>query len=463
MEMSKSTNWLTLITLILLFSFSANLAAQDDALLNKQIPLDVEDGDIAHVISTMAKFSGANIVLAIDTAVEDKQGKYEGKKITVHLQDVPIEQALSLVVKTVGLSYRLIGDRTFLVGEKDKIEEEVGERSYILNLNYVDSEMIEEALSIMPGKIKPVEGSNALIVMANPETFSEISKRVQELDVPIKQIEIRARLIEVNITDSKKMGIDWSRLNRLTTIMAEDPEGDFGQGLPYQYLGTDSNLSHGSLIDFATLPEAQYFQKMDEMSNQFHFSRQLYAFDITIDWLLQNNAAKLLTDTRITAMNDQIADIHIGEIVPFVVLDRDHEIQVEREEVGIKLKVQPKVNADGQITTMIAPEVSSVVELVGGYIPRTKTRKINTTVTVPSGSKIIVGGLLTTQKVVTKNKFPFLGDIPFIGEYLFTHTFEEIATTDLIIEITPRIVDVAAEQVEFDIDPDLQHQLINKK
>jgi len=452
----SKAKWILLFTCLFLM---AGLQAANQDLLNKKITLNVEDGALSHVLTTMADLSDCNIVLALPQTTDDKK---EEQRVTIHLNDVPIEQALSLVVKTVGLSYRLMGDNTFLVGDKSRIEEEVGERSYIIKLNYLDVNNVVDALDIMPGDAVALEGQNAFLLRANPETYAEIAQRIAEIDVPQKQIEIRARIIEVSVTDSKELGIDWSRLNSLTTIIAEDPMNADGEGLPYNYTDTDNGLAHGDPTNLGELPESQYFQKMDDWDNALHFSRQLYAFDITLDWLLNNNAAKLLTDTRLTAMNGEEADILIGEVVPYVVTDNEYNIQVEREEVGIKLTVQPTVNAEGYITTRISPEVSSVTELVGGYVPRTKTRQVNSTITVPSGSKIIVGGLLSSQISKNVDKFPLLGDLPFIG-VLFRHTVDELETTDLIIEITPRIIDVAAEQKEIEVDPRLEQRLIHEK
>ena len=124
----------------------------------------------------MAKLSNCNIVLALESS-DDDQDDVRDKKLTIHLKEVPIEQALSLVVKSIGLSYRLIGERTFIVGEKERIEEEVGERSYIINLNYVDAEKVVKAMEHMPGQTVAIEGQNALLVRANPESYAEISKK----------------------------------------------------------------------------------------------------------------------------------------------------------------------------------------------------------------------------------------------------------------------------------------------
>ncbi|MCD4819382.1 MAG: hypothetical protein K8S23_11890 [Candidatus Cloacimonetes bacterium] len=450
--------------LILLGAVFQNTHAQiNDELLNRKISIDAEDGSISHIISTMAKLSECNIVLALGDDSKEKKDETDEKKITIHLKEVPIEQALSLVVKSIGLSYRLVGNKTFLVGEKALIEEEVGERSYLVNINYVDVNKIVNALSILPGEVIGIEGRNAILIRANPETFAEISHQISEIDKPVQQIEIRARLIEVQVSEAEKYGINWSKLNRLTTIFAEDPLGANGAGLPFDYLEDTGETPHGNISNpLGEIPENQYFQKLDGFSGIGHFSRQLTAFDITIDWLLENNAAKLLTDTYITALNGEEAEIHIGEVVPFIAEDNEKQIQVERESVGIILKVKPTVNKDGQITTIIAPEVSSVIELVGGYVPRTKVRRINSTVTVPNNQKIVVGGLLSSNITKKVNKLPFLGDLPYIGK-LFRHTYEVVENTDLIIEITPHIVEATDRNIEFDIDERLDRKLIREK
>ena len=460
MQRSKySAKWVLLVAM-LMFGIVSSFAITQDDLLNRKISLNVEDGSIGHTLSTMARLSDCNIVLSLD-ALGGKEDQEE-RRITIHLNEVPIEQALALVVKTVGLSYRLIGENTFLVGEKTQIMEEVGERSYVIPINYVDVNKLVSAMEKMPGEISGLEGQNALLIRANPETFSEIAARINELDVPQKQIEIRARIIEVSLTDTKQYGIDWSKLNHFTLILAENPVNADGVGLPYNYSDETGNLIYGDPTDFEVLPDEQYFVKMDDWEDQFHFSRQLTAFDITLDFLLENNAAKLLTDTRITALNGENADILIGEVVKYVAVDREGEYQTEEEEIGIKLKVKPKVNRDGLITTTISPEVSSIIELVDGRLPRKKTRQVNSTVTVPDGSKIIVGGLLSSTLSNTVSKLPLLGDIPFIGK-LFQHQVQELKTTDLIIEITPRIVNVEQEQEEFEIDERMNQRLIKTK
>jgi len=448
------------IALVLVLSFLSciTLSAQQrrDPILDTKVTFNADDATLSSVFKALSRLSNTNIVLAIDQAGTAEK---EEKRVTINIKDVPIETAVSLVASSAGLSYRVIGSNTFLVGQKQNIMEEIGERSDIIFLNNLDAKKVSDALQNTSGKITPLEGQNALMVYGNPETFKEIEKLVKSIDTQQQQIEIRVRLIEVHLNEAKQIGVDWSKLNHLTTILAEDPVNQYGTGLPYNYADATGYLPHGDPTDFGVIPDEQYFQRINGFNDIGHFSRQLTAFDVTIDWLLENNAAQLLTDTRVTALNGELATMHIGEVVPFVVTDKENQLQVERSETGIILNVTPKVNKDGNITMNINPEVSSVTELVGGYIPRTKVRRVSSAVTVPNEHKIIVGGLLNSNITQKINKIPLLGDLPLIGK-IFQHRYELVENTDLIIEITPRLVSMQETAPTPKLDKRLTRTLI---
>ena len=452
--MLSSKQYLCLI-LVLIFAFSA-LVAQVNPMTTK-VTFNADDATLSSVLNALSRLSGTNIVLAVDQSGD--KDKREEKRVTINIKDVPIETAVSLVARTTGLAYRVLAGNTFVVGTKQNVMEEVGERSNILYLNNLDAAKVAASLQNTGINIVPLEGQNAIMVYANQETFEQVSTLVQGIDIEQKQIEIRVRLIEINLTSSKKVGVDWSRLNHLTTIIAEDPVNANKTGLPFNYSDETGYLPHGDPTDLEKLPDDQYFQRINGFDDMGHFSRQLTAFDITIDWLLENNAAKLLTDTRVTALNGEEATLHIGEVIPFVVTDNDKQIQVEREQVGIMLAVTPTVNKDGNITAKIAPEVSSVTDLVGGYVPRTRVRRVTSTVTVPNEHKIIVGGLLNSSITQKTSKLPLLGDLPFIGR-LFQHRYELIENTDLIMEITPRLVMMNEKSPTPKLDERLTRTLI---
>jgi type IV pilus assembly protein PilQ len=464
-HMLLTKRYLVVTMILVLLAGASILGAQvaRNPVLDTKVTFSADDATLSSVVKALSRLSGTNIVVAVDlgTGTTSPSGSTskEEPRVTINVKDVGIETAVSLVARSVGYSYRVIGGHTFLVGQKQNIMEEVGEKSNIIFLNNLDAKKVAASLQNTGLQITPLEGQNAVMVYGNPDSFKDVQELLYSIDSKQEQVEIRVRLIEIHLTNAKKYGIDWSRLNHLTTILAEDPVNAQGAGLPYDYTDVTGYLPHGSPNDFGKVPDEQYFQRINGFNDIGHFSRQLTAFDVTIDWLLENNAAKLLTDTRVTALNGELAEMHIGEIVPFVVMNQDKQVQVEREQVGILLKVVPKVNQSGDITMEINPEVSSITELVGGYIPRSKVRRVTSTVTVPNEHKIIVGGLLNSTVMQKTNKLPLLGDLPFIGK-VFQHRYEVVENTDLIIEITPRLVSMNEKAPEVKLDERLTRTLI---
>jgi type II secretory pathway component GspD/PulD (secretin) len=467
-HMLLTKRYLVVTMILVLLAGASILGAQvtRNPVLDTKVTFSADDATLSSVVKALSRLSGTNIVVAVDqgssgttSSLSGNTNEKEEPRVTININNVGIETAVSLVARSVGYSYRVVGGHTFLVGQKQNIMEEVGEKSNIIFLNNIDAKKVSDSLQKSGVQVTPLEGQNAVMVYGNPDSFKDIEELVKSIDTQQEQVEIRVRLIEVHLSDAKKYGIDWSRLNHLTTILAEDPINAQGAGLPYDYSDVTGYLPHGNPNDFGVVPDEQYFQRINGFNDIGHFSRQLTAFDVTIDWLLENNAAQLLTDTRVTALNGELAEMHIGEVVPFVVMDAEKQVQVERAEVGILLKVVPKVNQDGNITMEINPEVSSITELVGGYIPRSKVRRVTSTVTVPNEHKIIVGGLLNSNIMQRTNKLPLLGDLPFVGK-VFQHRYEVVENTDLIIEITPRLVSMNEKTPELKLDSRLTRHLI---
>jgi type II secretory pathway component GspD/PulD (secretin) len=132
------------------------------------------------------------------------------------------------------------------------------------------------------------------------------------------------------------------------------------------------------------------------------------------------------------------------DVVPYILSSGGvgGQVQVQKEEVGIKLHVLPKVNVDGDITVHVMPEVSSIFEFIGPdkNIPRVKKRTSSTTIRVKDGETIIIGGLISRDMKDTEYKVPYLNKIPLLGKKLFTSSDVVEKKTDLIIQITPTVL-----------------------
>jgi type IV pilus assembly protein PilQ len=176
-----------------------------------------------------------------------------------------------------------------------------------------------------------------------------------------------------------------------------------------------------------------------------YLTKQASAFEVALDWLLKQNRAEVLANSAVATMNNRTAEIQVIDEIPYIARagGLGGQVMIDKVQVGVKLTVRPKVNTDGYITTEISPEFSSIFQFIESAetkVPWVKRRLSTTTIRVKDGETIIIAGLLGTNASRTVHKVPFLGDIPYIGG-LFRHTAELTSKTDLIIQVTPHILE----------------------
>ena len=390
------------------------------------VTIHAEDAYLPGILTVLAKESGYNIVTDPSVNTQDK--------ISIHLDDVPIEEAINLVVRAVGLGYEIVGN-SFLIADPKKLDKEVGITPHIIELKYADALEVKELLSDLSKQIQVDVSGNKLLINTSPRKIAEIKKVIERIDVPAIQVLLETRLIEVALDIDKKLGIDWSKLAKYTNILAENAEA--------------LTEGSGSVVPdpgaLGTLPATAPFNRLNE-DNLIpgKFSRQMTAFDITLDFLIKDNKADILADSKLVTLNGREATIKMVDIVPYILSSGGvgGQVQVQREEVGIKLTVLPSVNMDGDITVKVETEVASIFEFIGPdrNIPRVKSRSSTTTIRVKDGESIIIGGLISKDRKNTVYKLPFLHKIPWIGKKLFTSTDLVDRKTDLIIQITPSVL-----------------------
>ena len=420
---------LLLISMNIVVGQTGSEANEDEKTL---ITIHAEDAFLPSILAILAKESGYNIVTDPNVNKQDK--------VSIHLDEVPIEQAINLVVRAVGLSYEVVGN-SFLVADPKKLKEEVGVTSYVITLKYAAAEDVKNLLQDISDQVQVDIPGNKLLVNASPKKIAEIIQVVESIDVPAIQIMLETRLIEVAADIEEQLGLDWSKIASYKTILAEN-------GVPLEDGG-------GSIVPddqtIGQLPATMGFNRLSKMSDKDktgilpkYFSRQLTAFDLTLDLLMRNNKAEVLADSRLTTINGREANIKLVDIVPYILSSGGvgGQVQVQKEEVGIKLNVLPTVNTDGYITVKVEPEVSTIFEFIGpdANIPRVKSRMSSTTIRVKDGESIIIGGLLSNDKKETSYKFPVLHKLPWLGKKLFTSNGIIERKTDLIIQITPKII-----------------------
>ncbi|MCF7797281.1 MAG: hypothetical protein K9N11_06845 [Lentisphaeria bacterium] len=454
----------SLITILILVgansAFSQNQSTTTAELSEeKLVTIHAEDAHLPSVLAILADRSGYNIVTGPSVNVQDK--------ISLHLVDVPIEQAVNLVVRAAGLSYELVGS-SFLIASPTRLKEEVGIKSYVVPLQYAAAGDVKILLQNLTDQIEVDAGGNKLLINTSPKKISEIMDVVKSVDVPVLQIRLEARLIEVAVKDEQQLGIDWTKLAKITTILAETAApplpgwGSLVPGMTQQLQNNGQIMQNYSALPTGQIPNNMYFQRITGFDDVGHYSRQLSAFDVTLDFLLKNNKADVLANSQVVTLNGREAELSMVDVVPYILSSGGvgGQVQVQREEVGIKLHILPTVNTDGYITTAVTPEVSTIFDFIGPdrNIPWVKKRISTTTIRVRDQESIIIAGLLGVDRKTTESKVPLLGDIPWLGKF-FRHWVTTEQKTDLIIQITPHIVqDNYTNILKSDVLQDLEQE-----
>ena len=408
----------------LLFT-GAGAPPADSLVPGRLVSLDADDASLPAVLKILAEKGDLNIITG--------PGVSAGK-LTIHMKDVPVEQAVNLVVRAAGLAYERIGN-SILVAEQKSLQAETGLSAYIVNLRFADATEVKAALRGLTDQIEVDHGGNRLVIVTSPRIISEIQEVVAEIDKPARQVMLEARIVEVSTDDARKLGVDWDLLNRQGMVFVE--------GTYSSVAGTFTDpLKIGALQTPSNTPGSYDVWKLR------NFTRLPQTFAGFIDLLVQNGSARVLASPKLATLNGKAATMLVGQRIPFVVSQTVFTgsaaaptTSIQKEEVGIKLSITPLINADGWITTTITPEVSSVTGYNGQYkdLPVISTRQASTTVRMRDSSSVIIGGLLNTEHTTSETRMPILGDLPLIG-VLFRHTSTTARKTDLVIEVTTHIL-----------------------
>lgn len=330
---------------------------------------------------------------------------------------------------------------------------EQGGLTHIVDLNYavaIDIEaQLNERLEVDKlGYVKADERTNQLLIKAYPERMKELKSLIASLDRKTRAVLIDSKIIKVDLTDRMDSGIDWDEVFRNLKFHGLDRAGDFRiattgtapsevpnvtrfdlNGVLSGLIPGNRNPNVGNLL-FGTIARDGY---------------ELFRYLQTV------GDTKLISNPRILVTENHEAKIHVGTREAYVTTTTTTgqststtAEEVEFIDVGIQLKVTPRITGDGYILMKIAPEISSVVRTLqtpaGADIPIVDTSTIETEVLVEDGGTIVLGGLRKNEKKFNNEQVPYLGHIPFLGPLLFRKTDRDNTLTEMVIFITPHIV-----------------------
>lgn len=277
--------------------------------------------------------------------------------------------------------------------------------------------------------------TNALIITAAPEDFTLLSGVIDQLDIRRRQVSVEAILLEITMDRMRELGIELQG--------AADLGG--GVGLARTNLGDINN----ALANPGSLPGLIAAAVSDRTVTLPDGSK--VPADVALLTALEDEQdINVLSAPRILTTDNEEAEIVVGQNVPFVASRSTDTTNlantfstIEREDVGITLRLTPQISEGSMVRLTIFEEVSRLVPnplLDANEVgPTTTVRSASTTVTVMDGQTVVVGGLISDATTSTERRVPYLADIPVIGN-LFKANSTQTEKINLLIFLTPHIV-----------------------
>lgn len=295
------------------------------------------------------------------------------------------------------------------------------------------------------------ENANAIVVRGDPSVQQEVEAVVRQLDRRTEQVLVQAIVVEISDGAARDLGVQW-----LLSGNGENTIPFFATN--YSNASPSILAVAGALIGGSSLPDDSSL--LDDLRDVAltsllntaggigGFASNLGGegtFGAILNMLQRDTGSNLLSTPSIHTLNNHEATFLVGQEVPVTtgeVLSSNNNNPfrtVDRQDVGVKMRVRPQINADGSITMDIRQEVSSIANLTVASEFVFNKRELETRVLVDNGEIVVLGGLLDQGERRTNEKVPLLGDIPFIGQ-LFRSESRERYETNLMIFLRPVIV-----------------------
>jgi type IV pilus assembly protein PilQ len=406
----------------------------------QRLSLNFQAVEVRAVLQLLADFAGLNL-LASDAV---------GGTLTLNLKDVPWDQALELVLRTQGLGKRLEGN-VLLVAPAAALaaqeEAALEARSRQEGLAPLETAFLQvryaKAADLVAlfqagagggdgarllserGSVLVDERTNAIIVADTAPRLARLKTLLDQLDIPVRQVLIEARIVTANTNFTKELGIRWG--------------GSFARERDGKVLRIDGSASGANTA--VSLP-------LNTPSTAFTlgFSGNNDLLDLELAALASEGEAEVVARPKVLTADKQKATVASGVEVPYQQAASSGATAVQFKEAALSLSVTPQITPDDRIIMALQVNQDTVGEVFNG-IPSINTNQIETQVLVNDGETLVLGGIFQTTRSRAEDQTPVLGDVPLLGR-LFQRRQSADRKQELLIFITPRIIDAASESAQ---------------
>jgi len=424
----------------------------------EKLSLNFQDIDVRSVLQLIADFTDLNLV-ASDTV----QGN-----ITLRLQNVPWDQALDLVLKTKGLDKRKVGN-VLLVAPADEIaarerqeleaQKQIAElaplRRELIQVNYAKASDIaklfqsvtaeSDATAQAGGSITVDDRTNSIIAYQTQEKLDELRRIVAQLDIPVRQVMIEARIVEASVNYDKSLGVrwggaisngKWNTWGKNGNIGIEDPEEGVASNCgPFSGTCTLPTTTSDSPTPFVDLGVANSTSGIG-----IGLITDNAILDLQLSAMEKTGNGEIVSQPKVVTADKETAKILKGTQVPYEESSSSGATTVTFKDAVLSLEVTPQITPDNRIImeVKVNKDEPDYERAVAGF-PPINTSQVDAKVLVNDGETIVIGGVYTNAQSKSVEKVPFLGDLPYLGR-LFRRDIATDGKFELLIFLTPRIM-----------------------
>ncbi|MGO0306173.1 type IV pilus secretin PilQ [Endozoicomonas acroporae] len=397
-----------------------------------KLSLNFQDIEVRAVLQLIADFTDLNLV-ASDTV---------GGNVTLRLQNVPWDQALDIVLKAKGLDKRLEGNvltvapaAEIAAREREQLENEKQIRELapvytdLVQINYADAEEIAtvlkgaEGASLLTerGSVQVVARTNSLLIKDTQAKLDELRALIDQLDIPIRQVMIEARIVTLSSNFQEELGVKWSG-SKNDVLKGDNRDLSIGGGQDddvFTDLSVTGGASSAIAIGFSTNGGT--------------------ILNLELSALLSDGGGEVISQPKVITADKKTAIIKSGKEIPYEEKTSSGATSVAFKDAVLGLEVTPQITPDGRVIMDIKINNDDTTDQASNNVPIISTNEITTQVLVEDGETVVLGGVFKQSKKQGVIKVPVLGDIPLVGG-LFRNKTESDDKEELLVFITPRII-----------------------
>jgi general secretion pathway protein D len=335
--------------------------------------------------------------------------------------------------------------------------------------------------------------TNTVLISASPEWFPRVLQMIEKLDMQPAQVAVQCLIAEVQLTNSEEFGVELgfqSPINFARGLIGTSSASlttATGSPLPAGTSVTQTTsvvaapgfnfnsatASQANLPNFNVVsPGAVALQGLGNLGvgrvsptsgvGGFIFSGASDTVNILIRALKVQGRIDVLNTPNIQTLDNQTGEVTVGQIFPYITgaqissLGTVTPIINYRTDVGVTLRVTPRISPEGRILMRVEPSIINPLSTqinIGNGLSATafSNQAVSTTILAEDGETVVIGGLMSKQNTRSENKIPFFGDIPYVGA-LFRYRTQQQQKRELIIVLTPKIIRCAADADKLAIE-----------